>query len=88
LEFQSSKLIHYVKEINLPLNRRCSCRYCFINYTFKGVIGNKDEGKEVETAVVNAITIVETVSATGKIQPEIEVKISSEVSEKLFYYLS
>jgi HlyD family secretion protein len=53
-----------------------------------GVIGNKDEGKEVETAVVNAITIVETVSATGKIQPEIEVKISSEVSEKLFYYLS
>jgi HlyD family secretion protein len=30
-----------------------------------GVIGNKDEGK-VETAVVNAITIVETVSATGK----------------------
>jgi hypothetical protein len=43
------------------LNRRCSCRYCFINYTFKNrVIGNKDEGKEVETAVVNAITIVET----------------------------
>jgi multidrug efflux pump subunit AcrA (membrane-fusion protein) len=84
----NQKLIHYVKEI-LPLNRRCSCRYCFINYTFKtGVIGNKDEGKEVETAVVNAITIVETVSATGKIQPEIEVKISSEVSEKLFYYLS
>jgi HlyD family secretion protein len=37
------------------------------NYTFKNrVIGNKDEGKEVETAVVNAITIVETVSATGK----------------------
>jgi HlyD family secretion protein len=37
---------------------------------------------------VNAITIVETVSATGKIQPEIEVKISSEVSGELFYYLS
>jgi HlyD family secretion protein len=53
-----------------------------------GVIGNKDEGKEVETAVVNAITIVETVSATGKIQPEIEVKISSEVSGEIFYYLS
>jgi HlyD family secretion protein len=47
------------------------------------VIGNKDEGKEVETAVVNAITIVETVSATGKIQPEIEVKISSEVSGEI-----
>jgi HlyD family secretion protein len=55
-----------------------------INYTFKNrVIGNKDEGKEVETAVVNAITIVETVSATGKIQPEIEVKISSEVSGEI-----
>ena len=26
------------------------------------------------------MTIVETVSATGKIQPEVEVKISSEVS--------
>jgi HlyD family secretion protein len=48
-----------------------------------GVIGNKDEGKEVETAFVNASTIIETVSATGKIQPEIEVKISSEVSGEI-----
>jgi HlyD family secretion protein len=48
-----------------------------------GVIGNKDKGKEVETAVVNATTIVETVSATGKIQPEIEVKISSMVSGEI-----
>jgi HlyD family secretion protein len=48
-----------------------------------GVIGNKDEGKEVETAAVDEITIVETVSATGKIQPEIEVKISSEVSGEI-----
>lgn len=48
-----------------------------------GVIGNKDEGKEVETAKVDEITIVETVSATGKIQPEIEVKISSEVSGEI-----
>ena len=45
-----------------------------------GVIGNKDLGKEVETALVNEMTIVETVSATGKIQPETEIKISSEVS--------
>lgn len=49
----------------------------------KGIIGNKDEGFEVETAAVNEITIVETVSATGKIQPEIEVKISSEVSGEI-----
>jgi len=48
-----------------------------------GVIGNKDEGKEVETAKVTASTIVETVSATGKIQPEIEVKIASMVSGEI-----
>jgi HlyD family secretion protein len=48
-----------------------------------GIIGNKDEGKEVEIATVNPTTIIETVSATGKIQPEIEVKISSEVSGEI-----
>jgi len=48
-----------------------------------GVIGNKDKGKEVEIATVSASTIVETVSATGKIQPEIEVKISSMVSGEI-----
>lgn len=47
------------------------------------VIGKvKGENKllEVETLAVKHETIVQTVSATGKIQPEIEVKISSEVS--------
>ncbi len=48
-----------------------------------GVIGNKDKGKSVEIANINTTTIVETVSATGKIQPEIEVKISSEVSGEI-----
>jgi HlyD family secretion protein len=48
-----------------------------------GTIGNNDKGKEVETATVNEITLTETVSATGKIQPEIEVKISSEVSGEI-----
>lgn len=48
-----------------------------------GVIGANDDSKEVETAKVDEITIVETVSATGKIQPEIEVKISSEVSGEI-----
>ena len=48
-----------------------------------GVIGNKDKGTEIEIANVAASTIVETVSATGKIQPEIEVKISSEVSGEI-----
>ncbi|HEX9151501.1 MAG TPA: efflux RND transporter periplasmic adaptor subunit [Flavobacterium sp.] len=49
----------------------------------KGIIGNKDKGKEIEIANVEATTIVETVSATGKIQPEIEVKISSMVSGEI-----
>lgn len=48
-----------------------------------GKIGNRDNGVEVETAEVDEITIVETVSATGKIQPEVEVKISSEVSGEI-----
>ncbi|WP_394773813.1 efflux RND transporter periplasmic adaptor subunit [Flavobacterium sp.] len=48
-----------------------------------GVIGNKDEGKEVEVSKVIASTIIETVSATGKIQPEIEVKLSSMVSGEI-----
>ncbi|WP_445452960.1 efflux RND transporter periplasmic adaptor subunit [Flavobacterium sp. 25HG05S-40] len=49
----------------------------------KGVIGSNDNSTEVETAKVDEITIIETVSATGKIQPEIEVKISSEVSGEI-----
>ena len=48
-----------------------------------GKIGNRDKGKEVEVAKVDEITIIETVSATGKIQPEVEVKISSEVSGEI-----
>ena len=48
-----------------------------------GLTGNNDEGKEVETAMVKEINLIETVSATGKIQPEVEVKISSEVSGEI-----
>lgn len=48
-----------------------------------GVIGSNDNSKEVEVAKVSQMTIVETVSATGKIQPEVEVKISSEVSGEI-----
>jgi len=48
-----------------------------------GTIGGDDGIIEVETAKADEITIVETVSATGKIQPEIEVKISSEVSGEI-----
>lgn len=48
-----------------------------------GVFGERDTSIEVETAKVEEITIIEKVSATGKIQPEIEVKISSEVSGEI-----
>lgn len=48
-----------------------------------GVIGAKDEGKEVTIKSVEPISITETVSATGKIQPEVEVAISSEVSGEI-----
>lgn len=49
----------------------------------KGIIGGNDDSKQIETSKVDEITIIETVSATGKIQPEIEVKISSEVSGEI-----
>jgi HlyD family secretion protein len=48
-----------------------------------GVIGNNDKGKAIDITEVKPITIVETVSATGKIQPEIEVKIASMVSGEI-----
>ena len=54
-----------------------------IALTKAGVIGNTKKGKEIEVAQVQEITIVETVSATGKIQPESEIKISSEVSGEI-----
>ncbi|WCO02057.1 efflux RND transporter periplasmic adaptor subunit [Psychroserpens ponticola] len=48
-----------------------------------GWFGEKGNHKEVEIKKVTLVDIVETVSATGKIQPEVEVKISSEVSGEI-----
>lgn len=48
-----------------------------------GWFGNKGNFKTVEVKKVALVDIVETVSATGKIQPEVEVKISSEVSGEI-----
>ena len=45
--------------------------------------GKKGNFKEVSVKKVALVDIVETVSATGKIQPEVEVKISSEVSGEI-----
>ncbi len=43
----------------------------------------KPKGTEVEISKVENSTIIETVSATGKIYPETEIKISSEVSGEI-----
>ena len=48
-----------------------------------GWFGNSANVKEVEVAEIQPINITETVSATGKIQPEVEVKLSSEVSGEI-----
>lgn len=48
-----------------------------------GWFGESGNFKQVETAVVEEIDIIETVAATGKIQPEIEVMLSSEVSGEI-----
>ncbi|MEM7086443.1 MAG: efflux RND transporter periplasmic adaptor subunit [Bacteroidota bacterium] len=48
----------------------------------KGKSSNRDV-KEVEISKIEPITIVETVAATGKIQPEVEVMLSSEVSGEI-----
>src|SRR5690606_31981753 len=44
---------------------------------------NKGEGTEVEVTAISTSAITEKVSATGKIQPEVEVEISSEVSGEI-----
>jgi len=49
----------------------------------KTMFGKKGNFKEVTVKEVALQNIVETVSATGKIQPEVEVKISSEVSGEI-----
>jgi len=48
-----------------------------------GLFGKKGNFKKVTTEEVALNKVVETVSATGKIQPEVEVKISSEVSGEI-----
>ena len=48
-----------------------------------GLFGKAGNFKEVEISKIEPIDITETVAATGKIQPEIEVNISSEVSGEI-----
>ena len=48
-----------------------------------GWIGQSSDELLVQTELVKNRTIIETVTASGKIQPETEVKISSEVSGEI-----
>ncbi|MCP4572790.1 MAG: efflux RND transporter periplasmic adaptor subunit [bacterium] len=45
--------------------------------------GGGDEALEVQTAKVDRQKIVQKVSATGKIQPKLQVKVSADVSAKI-----
>ncbi|MBN8836599.1 MAG: efflux RND transporter periplasmic adaptor subunit [Sphingobacteriia bacterium] len=47
-----------------------------------GIIG-KDEGTKVTTEKVTKKTIIETVNASGKVYPEVEVKISPDISGEI-----
>ncbi|MDR6300189.1 efflux RND transporter periplasmic adaptor subunit [Mesonia maritima] len=48
-----------------------------------GWFGKTGNFKSVETTKIEKLDITETVAATGKIQPEVEVKLSSEVSGEI-----
>ena len=45
--------------------------------------GRGDDGLPVEVAAVDRSTVVQTVTATGKIQPMVQVNISADVSAKI-----
>ena len=48
-----------------------------------GWFGKDGNYREVTITKIEKIDIIETVAATGKIQPEVEVKLSSEVSGEI-----
>ncbi|MEM1043725.1 MAG: efflux RND transporter periplasmic adaptor subunit [Bacteroidota bacterium] len=47
--------------------------------------GDQDEGIAVETAPVEVRTVTQRVTASGKVRPEIEVKITSDVSGEIVF---
>ena len=47
---------------------------------FKMIAGKKDDGVKVSAEKVTRRTITETVNASGKVYPEVEVKISPDIS--------
>ena len=51
-----------------------------ILFAFKLIAGNKDKGEKVAVEKVIRKTIIESVTASGNIYPEVEVKISPDIS--------
>jgi HlyD family secretion protein len=49
----------------------------------QGWIGGSGDAIEVEVGYAHKRTVIETVTASGKIQPEVEVKMSPEVSGEI-----
>ncbi|MEP7258365.1 MAG: efflux RND transporter periplasmic adaptor subunit [Flavitalea sp.] len=49
----------------------------------KGGLLGKDEGLKVSSEKVSSRTIIETVNASGKVYPEIEVKVSPDISGEI-----
>ena len=49
----------------------------------KLIAGNGDEGVKVSTEKATKRTIIETVNASGKVYPEVEVKISPDISGQI-----
>ncbi len=54
-------------------------------FLFKGSFGASEEGMEVEVAKVERRDITQVVTASGRIQPEVEVRISPDVSGEIIY---
>ena len=59
--------------------------FVLIVVVFLSVNGNGNEGVPVETAKVDRQKIIETVTATGVIQPQTQVKISADVAAKIIH---
>ena len=84
MEFQSIKIkIMSKKTIYITLGIVVIIIGLLLGLSKAGYIGNQNKGIEIEIATANTMTIIETVSATGKIQPETEIKISSMVSGEI-----
>ncbi|MDP8207102.1 MAG: efflux RND transporter periplasmic adaptor subunit [Candidatus Electryonea clarkiae] len=49
------------------------------------LVKRKPKGKEVDTTEVKLDSLIQAVTASGKIQPEVDVNISAEVSGRILY---